>query len=85
MGLACREAGERGEEADLTASLDISCKIVEADGKESGVSGECWRWRGRRGEGEGGRGVPLEDNILYGKGEEREAGLAREWAAAACL
>ena len=51
VGLACRETGERGEEADLTASLDISCKIVEADGKESGVSGEWGRWwRGRRGE-----------------------------------
>ena len=58
--------GERGEGEHLLASLDISANMLEAVGRDNGVRGEEWgRWgSGSRGEWEGGRGVPLGDNIL---------------------
>ena len=60
--MRARGAGERagGGEADLRASLDISCRILEAVGRhESGARGAGGRWgRGSREGALGGSGVP---------------------------
>ena len=49
-----------GGEADLMASVDISCRILEAVGRERGARGPGPSWgRGSKGPGAlGGRGVP---------------------------
>lgn len=61
--MRARGSGEwaGGGEADLRASLDISCRILEAVGRqERGGRGAGARWgRGSRGPGAlGGSGVP---------------------------
>ena len=62
----------------LSASADISWRMVEAVGRERGARGECGRCRGRAGllATRGGR-------PRAGAGAGGNTGRCREWAAAA--